>query len=289
MALAKRMASGNQGDRLLVIHRHAGEGLADVVGSSQRIGLAIGAFGIDVDQPHLHRGERVVELPLTLIPLRREPLALRPPGDVVLRLPDIGTPAAKAKGLKAHRLQRHVAGEDHQIGPGDSPAILLLDRPEQPAGLVEVGIVGPAVERGESLGSVAGPATSVRHSVGAGTVPGHADEERAVVAVVGRPPVLRGGHQLVEVVLDRRQVELSKGCGVVEVAAQRISGGGVLMQDVEVDLLGPPVGIGHSAGGGRPCGEIGVADHRAGRGLLGPAGGREEQGGRSRGCDEGSQ
>jgi hypothetical protein len=44
-----------------------------------------------------------------------------------------------------------VAGEDHQVGPGDLVAVLLLDRPEQAARLVEVAVVRPAVERREAL------------------------------------------------------------------------------------------------------------------------------------------
>ena len=99
--------------------------------------------------------------------------------------------AAEAERLEAHRLQGDVAGEDHQVGPRDLPAVLLLDRPEQAAGLVEVRVVGPAVERGEALRAGAGAAAAVVDAVGAGAVPRHADEERAVVAVVGRPPVLR--------------------------------------------------------------------------------------------------
>ena len=35
--------------------------------------------------------------------------------------------------LEAHQLERDVAGEDHKIGPGDFPAVFLLDRPQEPA------------------------------------------------------------------------------------------------------------------------------------------------------------
>jgi hypothetical protein len=95
-----------------------------------------------------------------------------------------------------------------QVGPGELAAVLLLDGPEQAPGLVEVGVVGPAVERREALGAGAAAAAAVGGAVGAGGVPGHADEEPAVVAVVGRPPVLRVGHQGVEVLLDRLEIEL---------------------------------------------------------------------------------
>jgi hypothetical protein len=109
--------------------------------------------------------------------------------------------------LKPIGLQRDVAGEDHQVGPRDLAAVLLLDRPEQAARLVEVAVVGPAVERREALRAGAGAAAAVGDAVGAGAVPGHADEQRAVVAVVGRPPVLRVGHQRGEVGFTAREVE----------------------------------------------------------------------------------
>src|SRR5262249_40696605 len=50
----------------------------------------------------------------------------------------VAAPAAEPEGLEPHRLESDVAGEDHEVGPGNLPAILLLDRPEQPARLVEV-------------------------------------------------------------------------------------------------------------------------------------------------------
>ena len=46
--------------------RHPGEGLADVAGRRQRIGIAARALGIDVDQAHLDRGERLLERHLLL-------------------------------------------------------------------------------------------------------------------------------------------------------------------------------------------------------------------------------
>ena len=116
-------------------------------------------------------------------------------------------PKPKPKVCEAHRLQRDVAGEDQQVGPGDLLAVLLLDRPQQPAGLVEVRVVGPAVERGEALRAVAAAAAAVLDPVGAGGVPAHPDEQRPVVAVVGRPPVLRRRHDLDEVPLERLDVE----------------------------------------------------------------------------------
>jgi hypothetical protein len=115
-----------------------------------------------------------------------------------------------------------VAGQHQQVGPGQAAAVLLLDRQQQAAGLVEVAVVRPAVERGEALGARAAAAAAVELAVGAGGVPRHADEQRAVVAVVG-------GHQSCEVRmtsdevgLDGVEVERGEGLLVVEVLTQRV-------------------------------------------------------------------
>ena len=240
MGLAEGVAAGDERDGLLVVHRHPAEGLADVVRRGERVRVAVGALGVDVDQAHLHRAEGAGELPLAAVALVAEPGVLGTPEDL-LGLPDVLAAEAEAEGLEAHRLQGDVAGEHQQVGPGDLLAVLLLDRPQQAAGLVEVGVVGPAVERGEALGAVTGAAAAVLDAVGAGGVPAHPDEQAAVVAEVGRPPVLRGGHHLDDVLLERLDVELRELLGVVEVLAQRVRPRRVLVQDLEVQLVGPPV------------------------------------------------
>ena len=101
-------------------------------------------------------------------------------------------------------------------------AVLLLDRPEQPARLVEARVVGPAVERGEALRALPAAAAAVSDAVRARGVPAHPDEERPVVAVVGRPPLLRRRHQLDEVAPERLDVEALERLGVVEVLVQRV-------------------------------------------------------------------
>jgi hypothetical protein len=63
------------------------------------------------------------------------------------------------------------------------------------------------------------------------------------VAEVGGPPVLRVGHQGVEILDEGVQVELLEGFGVVEVRAHRVGLGGVLVEDADLQLVGPPVGI----------------------------------------------
>src|SRR5262249_2705423 len=175
--LAEGVAAGDQRDRLLVVHRHAAERVADVLRRRDRIRVAAWAFRIDVDQAHLDGGERIREVALSRVArVVTEPRLLGAPVDVLLRLPDVLASAAEAEGLEAHRLQSDVAREDHKVGPGDLPAILLLDGPEQPARLVEVGVVRPAVDRRKALVAVAGAATAVTGAVGAGAVPRHANE-----------------------------------------------------------------------------------------------------------------
>src|SRR3982750_1313813 len=101
----------------------------------------------------------------------------RAPVDVLVRLPGVLAPAAEPEGLEAHRFQGDVAGEDHQVGPGDLAAVLLFDGPQEPSRLVEADVVRPAVERGEALLPASAAAAAVRDSIRAGAVPRHADEQ----------------------------------------------------------------------------------------------------------------
>ena len=155
MGFAEGVAAGNEGNGLLVIHRHAGERFPNVLGCGERIRLAVGPFRIHVDQAHLNGGERILEFPVAGVTLVSQPLAFRSPVNVLLRLPDVFAAAGESERLESHRLEGTVAGQDHQVGPRDFPAVLLLDRPEQPTGLVEVRIVGPTVEGRKALRAVA--------------------------------------------------------------------------------------------------------------------------------------
>ena len=260
MRLAERVSAGDERNGLLVVHRHARERLANILGRSERIRLAVRPFRIDVDQTHLHGGERILKITVAAVALVRQPLALGTPVDVLFGLPDVGAAAAETEGLEAHRLERDVARENHQVGPGDFPAVLLLDRPEQPARLVEVHVVRPAVERRKALLAGAGAAAAVADAVRACAVPRHADEERPVVAKVGRPPLLRVRHQGMKVLDHGIEVEAFEFLGVVERLAHRIGQGGVLVENLKVQLVRPPVAVGvHDralAGAGGQCGFV---------------------------------
>ena len=249
VGFAEGVAAGNQGHGFFVVHGHAAEGFADVAGRALGDGLTVGAFGVHVDKAHLHGGQRVFQLPVVHVALVAEPLGFGAPVHVFLRLPHVGPATAEAEGLQAHRLQGAVAGQNHEVGPGDLLAVFLLDGPQQQAGLVEVGVVGPAIEGGEALRARARAATAVGNAVGAGAVPGHPNEEGAVVAVVGRPPVLRVGHQLEQVLLHGVQVELLELFGVVEVLVHRVDQGRVLAQDAQLEQVGPPLAVGAAPAG----------------------------------------
>ena len=240
VGLAEGVAAGDEGDGLLVVHRHPAEGLADVDGGGHRIGVAVRALGVDVDEAHLHGAERAGEVAVAAVALVAQPGVLGAPEDL-LRLPDVLPTEREAEGLEAHRLEGDVAGQHEQVGPGDFLAVLLLDGPQEAPGLVEVAVVGPAVERREALAAVAATAAAVFDAVGAGLVPGQPDEERPVVAVVGRPPVLRRGHHVDEVLLEGVDVEVLERLGVVEVLVRAGCRGGVLVEHRQIELVRPPV------------------------------------------------
>src|SRR5262249_21884494 len=67
--LAKAVTARDQRDGLLVVHRHAAEGLADVPGGGDRIRLAVRSLGIDVDQAHLHGAKRALEITIAAVAL----------------------------------------------------------------------------------------------------------------------------------------------------------------------------------------------------------------------------
>jgi hypothetical protein len=123
----------------------------------------------------------------------------------------------------------------------------LLDRPEQSARLVKVHIVWPAAERRKALLSPAAAAAAVAGAVSTSAVPRHADEQRPVVAEVRRPPILRLIHQFTEVLLHGLQVETLELLSVIETLSHRIGLGGMLVQDIDLQLVRPPVRVRRAA------------------------------------------
>src|SRR5271168_3180345 len=125
---AEGVAAGNERDGFLVIHGHAGKSLADIARRGKRIRLAIWPFRIHVDEAHLHGTERFLQITIALVTLVGEPCALGAPVHL-LGLPYILAAATKTERLESHRIEGDVAGKNHEVGPGDFPAILLFDRP----------------------------------------------------------------------------------------------------------------------------------------------------------------
>ena len=272
---AERVAADDEGDGFFVVHGHAAEGFADVVRGLDGIGIAVWAFGVHVDEAHLHGGERVFENTrvdvaigfvvgdedrvifafddafgaVLVADIATEPGNFGAPVDVVIWFPNVGASAAEAEGFEAHRFERDVAGEDHEVGPRNLAAVFLLDGPEEAAGFVEADVIGPAVERGEALLTATAAAAAIAGAVGAGGVPGHADEERAVVAEVGGPPGLRIGHEGREVFFERGEVEAFEFFGVVEVFAHGVGLRGMLAEEIDAELVRPPIAVGGAAAG----------------------------------------
>ncbi len=63
------------------------------------------------------------------------------------------------------------------------------------------------------------------------------------MAKVGRPPILRVRHHGMKVLDHGIQVETLEFLGVVELLAHRIGQGGVLVENLKVQLVRPPVTV----------------------------------------------
>ncbi len=266
VALAEGVAAGDEGHGLFVVHRHAREGVADVARRARRVGLAVGSFRVHVDQAHLHGGQRACELAFAAVAFGAEPGGLGAPVDR-LRFPDVLAAAAEAEGLEAHGVQRYVAGQDRRGRPREARPLFCLIGHVAAQYLVEVAVVGPAVQWCRRPLLAGARAAGRRSAIGAGRVPGHADEERAVVAAISRPPVLRVGHQRVRVGDDGVQVELAEFLRIVEVLDHRVGQFGMLVQHAQVQLVGPPIRIGARLPGRVRDGALGYIVHGA-VGLL---------------------
>ncbi len=99
-----------------------------------------------------------------------------------------GTVAYESMGLKTFGFG--FGREDYQISPTELVAVLLLNRPQQAACLVEVCVVGPGIDRCKALVTGACAPTAVGDPIRTGGVPRHTDHQTAVVAPVRRPPFL---------------------------------------------------------------------------------------------------
>jgi len=119
VGFAEGVAARDERDRLLIVHRHAREGLADIPRRGDRIRVAVRTLRVDVNQTHLHGSKGIFEIPVAGVALVAQPGVLRAPVDVLFRFPGILASTGETEGLKPHRFQGDVAGEDHQVGPGN--------------------------------------------------------------------------------------------------------------------------------------------------------------------------
>ena len=263
MALAEGMATGGQRHGFFVIHRHARKSFANVAARGDRVRITIRAFRVDVDQAHLHGGQRVFQNAVARIALVIQPGFFSAPVDILFRFPDIHAPTAKAEGLKAHGFNGAIAGQDEQIGPGNLVAVFLLHRPKQAARLVQIGVIRPGIFRREAMRAIGSATTAISGAIGASSMPGHSHKERPVMPVIRRPPGLRHGHQREDILLQRCQIELLERLGVIEARIHRVGFGGLLAQDPQVQLIGPPIiiGPGGEARRGRPAMHHGAFPH----------------------------
>jgi hypothetical protein len=114
----------------------------------------------------------------------------------------------------------------------------------------------------EIMPNLPSTATAVLDTVSASAVPCHADKQTTIVTKVGRPVVLavslrqtsvNACHTAIlrlftyqeglDVLLETIVVKALEGLSVVELGLVRVAGSGVLAQDVEPELIGPPVTV----------------------------------------------
>ncbi len=153
MRFAKSMPARDQRNGFFVIHRHTGKGFANIARRCDRIGIAVWTLRVNIDQSHLHRAQRIGQFAVAAVTLIAQPFGFGAPVNIFFGLPNIGAAAAETECLETHRFERAIAGEHQQIRPRQLTAIFLLHRPKQAAGFIEIGVIGPAVQRRETLGS----------------------------------------------------------------------------------------------------------------------------------------
>ena len=141
--------------------------------------------------------------------------------DVLIRRVDVGPAATQAVDWSAHRSDCDVVGQNQQIGPAEVVAVSLLDRSHQAGAWFRLPISGQLLSGANRWLPVFVPPRPSTVRWGADAMPGHADEQRAEMAVIGWPPVLTVGHQHVQIRLDRVQIKRLERFGIVEIVRHR--------------------------------------------------------------------
>src|SRR5688572_17937772 len=84
--LPDRVTADDERKRLLVVHRHAAEGLADELAREGRVRVAAGPFRVHVDETHVIGAERSLEVAFRRVASIAQPAVFRTPHDL-FRLP----------------------------------------------------------------------------------------------------------------------------------------------------------------------------------------------------------
>ncbi|CCK15877.1 hypothetical protein BN136_1887 [Cronobacter universalis NCTC 9529] len=143
VGFAERMAACDQRHGLFIVHAHVAEGRANGGRGGGRIAAVVRSFRVNVDKAHFGRAERRLRQRFRVAMLK--PVLLIAPVHVHIRLPDVFTPGAETKGAEPGVFQRHVAGKDKQVGPGDFLAIFLFHRPQQATRFIKAYVIRPGV------------------------------------------------------------------------------------------------------------------------------------------------
>eukprot|EP00041_Stephanoeca_diplocostata_P023823 m.593258 g.593258 ORF g.593258 m.593258 type:complete len:365 (-) comp22392_c0_seq9:328-1422(-) len=183
----KSMSATNECNRLRIIHGHPPERIADVENRQRRIRIPHGALGIQIDQPDSGRSERRLAFPVCGAGCKRS-LLRRWSQRCTRRSVRVVDPAStEPKHRTAHAFNRYRSCQNEQISPRQPLPILLFDRPQQMAGLVEIGVVLPAALGVESLSPTVASSAPIGGAVRSRAVPCQAHEQRSIIAVVCWP------------------------------------------------------------------------------------------------------
>mmetsp|Transcript_172259 Transcript_172259/g.552214 ORF Transcript_172259/g.552214 Transcript_172259/m.552214 type:complete len:245 (+) Transcript_172259:670-1404(+) len=185
VGLAEGMAAADECHRLLVVHAHAPERIADVQGAvcrarvrrpNARRRLHDGTFGVQVDQANGRAAQGLLAMALRRT---RSHQLLMIGGAQVQAGGAVGIVDAAHAELRhrsAHALDRGAASRDEQISPAEASSVLLLDGPQQGACIVEVPIVLPIRLRREALPPASAAPAAVRVAEAARAMPSEPDE-----------------------------------------------------------------------------------------------------------------
>src|ERR1039457_2888058 len=112
VGLPEGVPAGNQCDCFFVVHGHPTKCFANVPARRNGIRLSIGPFRVHVNQAHLNRAERTLQITIAAVALVRQPRAFRSPINVLGGFPCVFAPTAETEGLESHRLQRDIPCEN---------------------------------------------------------------------------------------------------------------------------------------------------------------------------------